>query len=168
MQAAIRLRFIAIEVALIACGHTPHAQDRSVLSHEIAELWQDPVDLLDRDLFHGPGGSALAPPSTDGTFEFLAFKKTGTNPGYDVKDASGRVWSVKLGIEAQPEVTTSRILWAIGYHQPATFLVEQWSLSPEAPVMAGLARFRREQPTHKVVDEWSWYENPFVATQALT
>ena len=71
---------------------------------------------------------ALTPPA-DGTYQFVAFKTTGTNPGYDVRDGSGRLWSVKLGIEAQSEVTASRILWAMGFHQPATYYLPQFTLS---------------------------------------
>ena len=102
----------------------------------------------------------------NGSFEFVAFKTTGTNPGYDVKDASGRLWSVKLGIEAQSEVTTSRILWAMGFPQPATYFVRS--------VHAHRRRRRREDHTRasaptleqwRPAGEWSWYENPFVDTQ---
>lgn len=162
MTLAVQLRFLVLVVALIACAHTPQAQDRSALSHEIAEIWQDPTDLLERDLFHGPGGSALAPPSTDGTFDFLAFKTTGTNPGYDVKDASGRVWSVKLGVEAQPEVTTSRILWAMGFHQPPQYFVHQFTLKGGDPGVKSTARFRTEMDQWEAAGDWSWYENPFM------
>ena len=31
--------------------------------------------------------------------------------------------------EAQSEVVTSRILWAIGFHQPATDYLERWTLA---------------------------------------
>lgn len=34
--------------------------------HSIAELWQEPVDLEQRDLFHGAGGAGRAPEDTDG------------------------------------------------------------------------------------------------------
>ena len=37
------------------------------LGADIAELWQEPADLLERDLFNGPGGAALAPPP-NGTY----------------------------------------------------------------------------------------------------
>ena len=32
-----------------------------------------------------------------------------------------REWSLKLGPEAQSEVVASRLLWAIGFHQPPTY-----------------------------------------------
>lgn len=162
MKLAIQLRFLTLVVALIACAQTPQAQPRSILTTEMAELWQEPTDLLQRDLFHGPGGAELAPPSTGGTYEFVAFKTSGTNPGYDVKDASGRMWSVKLGIEAQPEVTTSRILWAMGFHQPPQYFVHDFTLTGMDAGAKQTARFRTEDPLWKPAGEWSWYENPFM------
>ena len=119
---------------------------------------------MQRDLVTGPGGQALAPPP-DGTYQFVAFKTTGTNPGYDVRDASGRLWSVKLGIEAQSEVTTSRILWAMGFHQPATYYVPQFILSGAETGTKVQARFRSDVEPWRATGEWSWYANPFADTQ---
>jgi hypothetical protein len=77
-------RSVVILIALVACANTPHAQPHSGIGADIAELWQEPADLFERDLFNGPGGAELSPPA-NGTYEFVAFKTTGTNPGYDVK-----------------------------------------------------------------------------------
>ena len=151
-------------VALVACTYTPHAQPNPGGSADIAELWQAPANLLERDLLNGPGGAALAPPP-DGSFQFVAFKTTGTNPGYDVKDAAGRMWSVKLGIEAQPEVTVSRILWAMGYPQPASYYVPRFTLTGADAGVKTNARFRTDLAEWRSAGEWSWYENPFVNTQ---
>jgi hypothetical protein len=157
------VRWLIVAIALVACV-SPHAQPQSISSGDIEELWQEPADLLQRDLFYGPGGAALAPPN-EGTFQFVAFKTTGTNPGYDVKDASGRLWSVKLGIEAQPEVTTSRILWAMGFPQPASYFVSQFTLTGTDAGVKTIARFRTDLDQWRAAGEWSWYENPFVNTQ---
>ena len=102
-------------------------------------------------------------------YEVLEIDHSGFSPGYDVRDVDGIRWSVKLGPEAQSEVTASRVLWAIGFHQPATYLVTTWTLtgtaSSEVPRDDGPARFRREPAEETVVSEWSWYENPFVDTR---
>ena len=129
----------------------------------IAELWQDPVDLEQRDLFHGAGESRLAPRDT--VFQFVARDSSGWSPGFTVKDANGVEWSVKLGPEAQSEVVTSRVLWAIGFHQPPTYYVEPWSLMGAEGGAQPAGRFRPELPSQQVVGEWSWYENPFVGSQ---
>ena len=89
-----RLRFLIPIVTLVACASPPHAQVPQAA--DVAELWQEPTDLLDRDLFWGPGGAVTAP-APDATYQFIAFKRTGSNPGYDVRDPAGRDWSVKLG-----------------------------------------------------------------------
>ena len=159
-------RAVVIGIAVVACTYVPHAQPQSGGTADIAELWQEPADLLQRDLFYGPGGAALAPPN-DGTFQFVAYKTTGTNPGYDVKDSSGRLWSVKLGIEAQSEVTASRILWAMGYPQPATYFVQQFTLTGTDAGIKNIARFRTDTDQWRPGGEWSWYENPFANTQAF-
>ena len=157
-------RAAIIGIAVVACTYVPGAEPQSGGTADIAELWQEPADLLQRDLFYGPGGAALAP-REDGKFEFVAFKTTGTNPGYDVKDASGRLWSVKLGVEAQSEVTASRILWAMGYPQPATYYLGQFTLTGTDAGVKTNARFRTDVDQWKPAGEWSWYENPFVGTQ---
>lgn len=158
-------RTLAIVIALVVCARAPQAQPQSTGPADIDELWQDPSDLLERDLFAGPGGAALAPHATDGTYQFVAFKTTGTNPGYDVRDPAGRMWSVKLGIEPQAEVTASRILWAMGFHQPPTYFVHQFKMTGGDVSVVENARFRTDVDPWRPTDEWSWSENPFVNTQ---
>ncbi len=132
----------------------------------VAELWQDPDAQPARDLFAGPGGTELQPDASV-PFAFVAVKTGGTSPGYDVRDASGRDWSVKLGPEAQSEVTVSRLLWAMGFHQPPTYYLPQWTLTGEEAGVKSGGRFRPEDGAWKPSDEWSWYENPFVDTPAF-
>lgn len=161
-------RSVLIVVALVACAYSPQALPQSALpDFEPAELWQEPADLASRDLFYGPGGAALAPPSTGATFQFVAYKVSGTNPGYDVRDASGRIWSVKLGIEAQSEVTASRILWAIGFHQPPVYFVHAFKMTGMDAGEKEVARFRTDFDQWKPAGDWSWYDNAFKNTKAF-
>jgi hypothetical protein len=165
------MRRISLLVVIALCSSfcAPRSAPRATASDpsavDIAQLWIDPVDLESRDLYHGPGGAALAPDPA-ARFALVARDTQGYSPGYDVRDIRGVQWSVKVGIEAQPEVAVSRALWAIGYHQPPTYLLTDWTIDGvKAP--AGAARFRRDSEDQKVVDEWSWYENPFVGTRAF-
>ena len=163
MAFVARLRFMAAMALMVACVAPPLAQT-SATDADLAELWQEPADLLQRDLLGGPGGAALAP-RADGRYEFLAFKTSGTNPGYDVRDGAGRIWSVKLGPESQAEVVTSRILWALGYHQPPTYYLPQFELIGEVGGARTQARFRTDLQPWRSASEWSWYANPFIDTQ---
>ena len=88
-------------------------------------------------------------------------------PATTSKTSNGRAWSVKLGVEAQSEVTASRILWAMGFHQPPTYYVEQWTLEGTDAGVKNDARFRADIDAYKPTDEWAWNKNPFVDTQAF-
>jgi hypothetical protein len=131
----------------------------------IASLWKDPVDLERRDLMFGPGGRGLRPSETI-AYELLDLDTKGFSSGYDVRDPQGRTWSVKLGPEAQPEVVVSRLLWAVGYHQPATYYLPKWTLAANGKrIVQAPARFRLEAANRKDVGEWSWRDNPFVGSR---
>jgi hypothetical protein len=164
MRLLTPVRSVVLLVVVVACTYVPHAQPQSGSTADIAELWQEPADLLERDLLNGPGGAALAP-AADSPYQFVAFKTTGTNPGYDVKDARGRLWSVKLGVEAQSEVTTARILWAMGYPQAATYYVPAFTLTGADAGVKTNARFRTDLDQWRSTGEWSWYDNQFLNTQ---
>jgi hypothetical protein len=133
----------------------------------MAELWQEPANLEQRDLFYGAGGARRAPDPND-RHQFLGAKATGTQPGYDVKDSRGREWSVKMGPEARIEVVVSRVVWAVGYHQPTAYYLPRWTLVREGrSVVQEGGRFRLEQTTTKKVSMWSWRDSPFMGTRPL-
>ena len=133
---------------------------------EMAEFWENPSNISQRNLRWGPGGTALAP-DPQGTYALLKVDDKGFSPGYDVRDARGRLWNVKLGPEAQTEVVVSRLLWAIGYHQPAVYYLPRWTLSEKGASKTSQpeARFRLEPSTDKDVGDWSWRDNPFIGTR---
>src|SRR5262249_51223772 len=81
--------------------------------------------------------------------------------------ADGTRWSVKLGPEAQTEVAASRIVWAIGYHQPPVYYLSSWRITGAPPGISGNGRFRPTLPHQRVVSEWSWDANPFISTPAF-
>src|SRR5262249_9998090 len=132
MPSARRFRAwpLLVVVLIVACGAVrdavPKRPPTPTGAHEnVAELWIDPGDVASRDLSAGPGGAELTPDAA-ATYTFAKEKTHGTSPGYRVRDAAGRRWSVKLGAEAQPEVVVSRLLWAAGYHQPPTYYVARF------------------------------------------
>jgi hypothetical protein len=144
---------------------TPDETQRGSASAPLEELWQSPANLTQRDLFWGPGRASRAPAATA---EYTVQRRddTGYSPGYDVVGPDGRKWDIKLGREVQSEIVLSRILWAIGYHQPETYFVTGWRLAGEWKDEGEPARFRL-QSDHETEGEWAWRENPFQATQQL-
>lgn len=145
----------------------------------LAELWQDPKDIATRDLYGGAWGADRAPNPTV-VYHYVKKKEEGTNPGVTVKDPENREWHVKQppknneGAEGPIEVTLSRILWAVGYHQPPEYFLEQFTLADERQAQPGESsppirmepggRFRLEDGSIKKIGIWSWQQNPFVNT----
>jgi hypothetical protein len=159
---------IAVAFLLTASLRPAMAKDAEKASSThapIAELWIEPKDLASRDLFYGPGGRELVPAS-DVTYRYQSTDKKGHSGGYEVKDPRDREWKIKIGDEVQSELAVSRILWAIGYHQPVMHYVPHWKMegSPEPKPEPG--RFRLESD-HKKDGNWSWDDNPFLSAQAF-
>lgn len=161
--------FLFVTVGLIACSTPikstlpgPPAPD------QLAELWRQPE--RGRDLFHGVGGSRLAP-DPGAVYTVIEIKRSGFSRGYTLKDPQDREWSAKFPPEAPTEVTASRILWGVGYHQPPIYYLPAWnaarapSPNPQLP-----ARFRQKSPDLHGLDgkdPWSYYRNPFVGTREM-
>jgi hypothetical protein len=134
---------------------------------ELSAFWQD-VDPRSRDLLHGVGGKQVRP-EPEAVFEAIGKDTGGFSVSYDVRDPSGVEWSVKVGEEAQSEVTSSRLVWAMGYHQPPVTYLPRWRVregDQDAVRTVDGGRFRPKLPTFDNADIWSWYQNPFVDTQA--
>lgn len=162
---------LAAVVLLLAFGWSPsvHSTLDGPPSREVlAELWVEPHP--GRDLFHGIGGQRLAP-DLKTLFTITEVDDRGFSRGYTLVDGQKRVWNAKLPPEAFSEVTASRILWGVGYHQPPIYLVQHWSAETgTGPLPQAPARFREKKPDLEGLDArgvWSYYRNPFVGTRAL-
>jgi hypothetical protein len=137
-------------------------------AEQLAELWVEPVGP--RPLFFGVGGEGLAPDPA-ARYRVLEIKTSGFSAGYTVLDPENRQWSVKFDPESHTEVVASRLLWALGYHQPPVYFLRGWTAdggnrpNPQTP-----ARFREEKPAFHGLTEagnWSYHENPFVGSIPL-
>jgi hypothetical protein len=140
-------------------------KEKGAGSAEMDELWVEPTDLESRDLFWGRGGRAVIPRS-DVDYEFVKMDTQGHSDGYEVDDPEGRRWKVKVGEEAQPEIVVSRVLWAIGYHQPVLHYLKSWRLKNGPTPKEAAGRFRLEAD-HEKKGDWSWRKNPFAGTRQL-
>jgi hypothetical protein len=157
-------------IALYYPGCTPRVRPTMPPGEApLAEFWQQPSDLPGRDLFYGPWGKERAP-DPDAIYTFVGRKQRGTNPGVTVMDALGREWHVKQpphndqGAEGPIEVTLSRVLSAVGYHQPPVYFVPSLSIvdaKGRTHAEPG-GRFRLTEQSLKHAGSWSWQQNPFV------
>lgn len=163
-----------VYLATVACLST--ACGRPVLGSEaqikqpaaqvpVVELWSEPTDLAQRDLFWGGSRQADAPSASD-IFTVDSLDSTGYSRGYNVTGPDGRKWDIKVGDEVQSEIVLSRIFWALGYYQPQTFYLTGWQLTGEWDKEGQPARFRL-QSDHESDGEWAWLDNPFAGTRPL-
>ncbi|HXG87368.1 MAG TPA: hypothetical protein VNJ02_03450 [Vicinamibacterales bacterium] len=140
-----------------------------------ALLWNDPGDIASRNLFYGPGSAQLAPVAP---FAFLKEDTGGTQPKFRVRDAKGTEWGVKLGIEAQSETASTRLVWAAGYYAEEAYFFPEVKIDnmtaltrPTTEVKPGgvvtNARFEPVRADVKKLGEWEWEKNPFVGTREL-
>jgi hypothetical protein len=135
-------------------------------------LWEDPQDLPNRDLYYGPWGKEHAP-DPNVVYTFVRPKEHGFNPGVVVRDPSGRQWHVKqaadlgaeTGDEGPVEVVLSRVLSAVGYHQPPVYYLSSFTMKDRSGVKRQPGgRFRLSLKELEDRGEWSWQKNPFVGS----
>lgn len=167
----MRVGFLVATVGLIAACSSHPIQSTlpgPPTAAQLAELWSAPEP--GRDLFSGVGGKALAPDASV-RYTVVEIKRSGFSRGYTLHDPDGSEWSAKFPPEAPTEVTASRLLWGIGYHQPPVYYLAEWnaakapSPNPQLP-----ARFREKTPDLHGLDAkdaWSYYRNPFVGTRQM-
>jgi hypothetical protein len=136
-----------------------------VARQEIGDLWIEPANIAAADLFNGPWGAEHAP-DPSASYAFVKAKRHGASPGLTTRDPRGLEWSVKQGREGPVEVTVSRVLSAIGYHQPPAYFLPSFDLQRSGRVerVAG-GRFRPKLPSLEEMGDWSWHQNPFVGTK---
>jgi len=136
-----------------------------------ATLWQKPTDLAARDTYFGSWGREYAPDAVD-TYTFVERKHTGVNLGMTVVDSKGREWSVKqpypggMDDESPVEVAVSRLLAAVGYHQPPVYYLPSFTLKDDwgTHVEPG-GRFRLKVEQLKDEGFWRWDDNPFIGSK---
>ena len=126
-------------------------------------LWERPNDIASRDLYLGPGGTAMRPDLRRITF--LEEEKGGYSKKYRVRDGAGREWVVKIGNEAQSETSAVRLLYGLGYSTEVNYLVPRVTI-PGKGTFSNV-RFEARPDSWKRVGEWKWKKNPFTGTQEL-
>jgi len=165
-----------LAAGLLVVGAAPAPPAAAIAADTpISALWEEPTDLPDRDLYNGPWGSEHAP-DPQAVYTFLRPKQGGVNPGVVVKDPGGREWHVKQsapdntkGAEGPVEVVLSRVLSAIGYHQPPVYYLPSFMMKKRsaAPRPEPGGRFRLSTKALKDRGTWAWMNNPFTNTREM-
>jgi len=139
-----------------------------------AVLWQDPGDIRSLNLFWGPGGEKHQPQLP---VEFEKEDMHGTSPKFDVRDAAGKKWGAKTGLEPRPETVASRLLWAVGYLANEDYFYSTLHVNKlPFPLRRGQQFTTRDGEVHSVrlqrhpdhlkrVGNWNWRHNPFHGTR---
>jgi hypothetical protein len=139
-------------------------------------IWRDPGNVATLNLLYGAGGKAHAP-NPKGRFTFVKEDMEATSPKFDVKDAQGIGWRVKLGEEPQSETAATRFLWAAGYFVDEDYYLAEFKVTGMPRLHRGekfvladgtVLRARLERELHEKKDgEWDWFDNPFVDGRQL-
>ncbi|MBC7899662.1 MAG: hypothetical protein H7070_06375 [Saprospiraceae bacterium] len=127
-----------------------------------AAMWEK-VDVGQRDLFAGPGGTAMVPDLS--TIKFIKEEKAGYNKKYRISDGSGRTWVAKLGREARAETAAVRLLWGLGYKTEINYLVPTITIPGKGTFQN--VRLEARPDNIERLDGWRWKQNPFVGTKEL-
>jgi hypothetical protein len=177
---AMILAMLAPPIPISAMDETPKNSKHEARVENIANLpeviWQD-SDPATLDLIYGPGGKEHAP-DPDGTYTFVAEDLKQSQPKFDVKDAQGTHWRVKLGEESQPEVAAARLLYAAGYYVDQDYYFDEIKVEGLPKLHRGQnyvsadgvvrgARLKLKSKEYKKVGNWSWSKNPFAGTKEL-
>lgn len=171
ISAALLLSFF-----ILYCPGAAYSQEANNLQEPAPILWRDPGNVAVRDLRYGPGAPRLAPVAP---FTFLKEDKSGESPKFDVKDARGVKWTVKLGEEAQSETVATRLVWSVGYFAEEAYYFERVRIRRLPVLSRGMehvgrggtvmgARFEPRREHIKRVGSWDWDNNPFQGTRELS
>lgn len=127
-----------------------------------AILWQR-VNIGSQDLFYGPGGREMQPDLRNITL--IREEKGGYSKKYRIKDGAGKTWVAKIGLEAQSETASVRLLSALGYKTEINYLIPRLTI----PGIGAFSNVRLEARPDDVDrgKEWQWNDNPFVGTEEL-
>jgi len=140
-------------------------------------LWKQPQRATTSEWTWGPGGPETAPRAP---FKFVQEKLDGTNPKVEVRDAAGRLWTVKFGSEVHADTFVPRLLNALGYAAEPTFYVARGSIaethdlkrarrfiSRDGSFRSARFKLHERRPKKDSKQAWSWANNPFVGTHEL-
>lgn len=172
-----RLIHFSLLFLILGLNESAFSQQRenALLASAQPVIWRDPGNVSRRDLRYGPGARQLAPAPP---FTFIEERKSGESPKFEVRDARGVKWVVKLGEESQAETVSTRLVWAVGYFAEEAYYYERvkirklpkLSRGQQFVVRPNVIRSARFEPERKQLEPgpaWDWDDNPFRDTREL-
>lgn len=159
----------------VAAQSTSNKKADENTSNLPAVLWHNPGNMPKLDLLYGAGRREHAP-NPGGIYTFSKEDMTGSTPKFEVEDARGVIWKVKLGQEPQAETAATRLSWAAGYFVDEDYYLPELKVTglpklqrgqnfvSEGSIVHG-ARLERKNNGIKKLGHWDWEKNPFVGTR---
>jgi hypothetical protein len=170
-------RLLVAAIVLSTLAAVPVSAQKSATAKPAGApvLWRDPGDISRRNLTFGAGSADLAPVAP---FTFVKEELTGESAKFDVTDARGETWVVKVGPEAQAETVATRLVWSVGYFADEAYYVDRAEIKNLPKLSRGqefienrsVVRGARFEPKRKNIsrgENWDWETNPFVKTREL-
>jgi hypothetical protein len=182
MRITIKLKVLFALSVILSFGPMPlclaqRSKDRDSAADAAPVLWRSPGNISARNLSYGPGSVRLAPLTP---FTFIEEDKSGESPKFDVRDARGVVWKVKLGPEAQSETVSTRLLWSVGYFVEEAYYFDRAQVAGLPRLSRGREYVGRDtrmvygarfEPRREGVERgpaWGWNDNPFKGSRELS
>jgi hypothetical protein len=176
LNIAIVSLLVGVSIPAVAQKHEKQSE-REGATDLPAAIWRNPGNIATLNLLYGAGGSEHAP-DPHGTYTFESEDMNGTSPKFDVKDAQGVVWRMKLGQEPQAETAATRLLWAAGYFVDEDYYIPEVKVEGLPKLRRGQefvseggivrkVRLKRKDKNIKKIGNWEWFKNPFVGTKEL-
>ena len=177
-----RISLSVILVLLLLALSAPLAAERRDKSKERGNsaslpnvIWRDSGNVASLDLLYGAGGKEHAP-DPNGKYKFIQEDLEGTSPKFDVEDAQGVHWKVKLGQEPQSETAATRLMWAAGYFVDEDYYLPELKVTGLPKLQRGRsfvsadgtvrhARLKRHQKGAEKLGHWDWFDNPFLGNR---
>ena len=113
-----------------------------------AVLVVDNGDLRALNLYYGIGGKKDVPDPKD-TYIFEGQDLSQTQPKVDVRDAEGRKWRIKTGVETRAETAATRLVWAAGYFTDEDYYMERVPVEGLPHHLKRTAILRRRNPPRR-------------------
>jgi hypothetical protein len=163
-------------VGSLALSLPVRASDAASTRVPSAALWRDRGNIESLNNLYGAGGKEHQPA---GKFTFVKEDKQGTAPKFEIVDAQGVHWKVKLGEETKSETAAARLVWAAGYFTDEDYYLPELRIEKMPKLDRGHqfisadgvvrgVRLERKVKGQKKSGNWSWFHNPFTGTRELS